>query len=405
MTGSSKRILVIDDDAFVRETLVVQLLKAGYEVHDEANALDGLRWFSDNRPDLVLTDLLMPDIDGLTLLSRVKEIDPLTPVIVISGIGMVDDVAEALRLGASDYLVKPVVDSDVLAHSVKKSLEVLELQRQNLSYRKELEAANRELRDYVRVLERDQQAGLQVQTNLLPKSPKLFDTVNLSHRIIPSLYLSGDFIDYGWINDRYISFYLTDVSGHGASSAFVTVWLKQLVSQMVRERRIFHQQCKESSGGTEHFEIDAAEWVAIINEAVLQSRFGCHLTCFVGILDLQTLRMQYVLAGHLPHPLLVHEGKARYLEGKGKPVGIFKGAQWDVYQAVLPRGSSLVVFSDGVLEILPAKELIAKEEHLLQLMGESSGDMNTICSSLGLADKKSTPDDIAILTLNIGALQ
>ncbi len=395
MIGPSRQLLVIDDDAMVRQSIMAFLQDAGYRVHAEPSGAAGIDWFRRHKPDLVLTDLRMPDCDGLTILRMVKEIDPDVPVIVISGMGMVNDVAEALRLGAADYLVKPLVDMEVLIHSIKQALQILDLHRENARYRDELEVANRELRDYIRVLERDQQAGHKVQTNLLPPTPVTYQNVCLSHRIMPSLYLSGDFIDYGLISNRYVTFYLTDVSGHGASSAFVTVWLKQLIRRMIRERRVFKH-------GAE-FEVDVAEWVAFINRELIQSKFETHLTCFVGILDIKTRQMRYVLAGHLPMPVLVEQsGEARFLEGKGKPVGIFADATWTVYQVALPENASLVVFSDGILEILPAKDLIAKEQCLLDLLNGSNGQLQTISERLGLDDLQDAPDDIAILTLNLG---
>lgn len=397
MTEQGRQLLVIDDDILVRQSIVAYLEDSGYRIHDEANGFGGMAWFRQHKPDLVLTDLRMPDLDGLTLLKMVKDVDPDIPVIVISGMGMVADVAEALRLGAADYLIKPLVDMEVLTHSINKALAVLDLQRDNQRYRRELEKANRELREYVRVLERDQQAGRQVQINLLPPTPVRYGDITVAHKIVPSLYLSGDFIDYGLINNRYLSFYLTDISGHGASSAFVTVWLKQLVRRIIRERRIFHQQ--------DAFQIDASEWMSMINQELLRSKFGCHLTCFVGILDTHTRQMRYVLGGHLPLPVLVADGKAQFLEGKGKPVGIFKDATWEVFQATLPEKFSLMVFSDGILEVLPPPDLIGKEECLLDLMKGCAGDLDAIWSSLGLDKLKDMPDDIAVLTLNSAGQQ
>jgi sigma-B regulation protein RsbU (phosphoserine phosphatase) len=396
MTEAGRQLLVIDDDILVRQSIVAYLEDSGFRIHAESNGTDGIAWFRAHKPDLVLTDLRMPDLDGLALLRLVKEVDPDIPVIVISGMGMVADVAEALRLGAADYLIKPLVDMEVLTHSINKALAVLDLQRDNKRYRRKLEKANRDLREYVRVLERDQQAGRQVQINLLPPTPVRYGDITVAHKIVPSLYLSGDFIDYGLINDRYLSFYLTDISGHGASSAFVTVWLKQLVRRIIRERRIFHQQ--------DAFQIDAAEWMSMINQELIRSKFGCHLTCFVGILDTHTRQMRYVLGGHLPLPVLVVDGEARFLEGKGKPVGIFKDATWEVYQATLPEKFSLMVFSDGVLEVLPAPDLIGKEQCLLDLMNNNTGDLASIWPSLGLDKLKDMPDDIAVLALNSAGL-
>src|SRR5687768_222805 len=142
MTEPARQLLVIDDDILVRQSIVAYLEDSGYRVHGEPNGYLGMDWFRQNNPDLVLTDLRMPDLDGLTLLGMIKQTDPDVPVIVISGMGMVADVAEALRLGAADYLIKPLVDMEVLTHSINKALAVLDLQRENQRYRRELEKAN-----------------------------------------------------------------------------------------------------------------------------------------------------------------------------------------------------------------------------------------------------------------------
>lgn len=392
MTKENRKILVIDDDVLVRQSIVAYLEDSGYDVHDEPDGRDGIAWFKENRPDLVLTDLRMPDVDGLAILKMVKEVDDDIPVIVVSGMGMVNDVAQALRLGAADYLVKPLVDMEVLIHSINRAIGVMDLQRENKRYRSELEAANRELKEHVRVLERDQKAGRQVQNNLLPPTPVKFGNVAVAHKIIPSLYLSGDFVDYGLLNERYLCFYLTDVSGHGASSAFVTVWLKQLVRRLFREKRLFTD--------SDSFGVNVGQMISIINQELFHSRFGCHLTCFVGIVDIQTLEMRYVLGGHLPLPVVVGNGSAKFLQGNGKPVGIFENAAWDVYSTQLPKDFSLIVFSDGVLEILPPKDLIAKEQRLLDLLSNSQGNIESVCTALDLDNLEAAPDDIAILSLS-----
>lgn len=399
MAQSGRKVLVIDDDVLVRQSIVAYLDDSGYLVHDESNGASGIVWFKRHKPDLVLTDLRMPDMDGLSILRQVKAIDPDIPVIVVSGMGMVADVAEALRLGAADYLVKPLVDMEVLVHSIAKALEVLDLQRQNKRYRQELEKANRGLQEYVRVLERDQQAGRQVQRNLLPDTPADFDNVTISHRIVPSLYLSGDFVDYGLSKDRYLSFYLTDVSGHGASSAFVTVWLKLLV------RRLFDEHQVDNQDESDTFQLDLAALMSLVNKEMMASSFGCHLTCFVAVLDLHTGEMRYVVGGHLPLPVLVSGDKARFLEGKGKPIGMFEDAEWEVMSLTVPEDFALVAFSDGVLEILPPKDLIDKEQKLLDLLADTKGDIETVCERLSLKERTNSPDDIAILCLQSKGLR
>lgn len=392
MTESGRQLLVIDDDTIVRKSIVAYLEDSGFDVHEEADGRSAIEWFKQHQPEVVLTDLRMPEVDGLTILETVRQLRPETAVIVISGMGVICDVVKALRLGAADYLLKPLVDMEVLVHSINRSLERRDLRVENQRYREKLERANRELREYVRVLERDQQAGRKVQDNLLPQTPIQYHGFHVSHKIIPSLYLSGDFVDYGLVADRYLAFYLTDVSGHGASSAFVTVWLKQLVRRMFREQRIFQDEAALDS--------DPALMLQMINKEVLNSHFGCHLTCFVGVIDTQTLEMRYVLGGHLPLPVLISSGSAEFLQGKGKPLGIFPDAQWHVHKVALPSMFSLVVFSDGVLEVLPPQNLIEKEAYLLELLSQSDGNLEGIYGQLKLDDREAAPDDIAILTIS-----
>lgn len=329
MPQCHRQLLVVDDDASVRQSIVAYLEDSGYDVHQSASGGQALEWLQNHSPDAVLTDLRMPDVDGLAILRFVREHSPKVPVIVISGMGLVKDVIDALRLGAADYLVKPVVDMEVLVHSVNRAVERSELIAQNEAYRQELEQANRELKEYIRVLERDQKAGRRVQSKLLPDAPAHFGDFSINFELIPSLYLSGDFIDFGLLSDRYLAFYLTDVSGHGAASAFVTVWLKQLVRRYFRENKVFNT--------VESFEEDAGILLGLINKEVINSGVGCHMTCFVGVIDIHTREMRYVFGGHLPFPILITEQGCEYLTGKGKPVGIFPDASWEVNAITLPE--------------------------------------------------------------------
>ncbi len=388
MSRPHRQLLLIDDDPSVRHSIAAQMEANGFTVYQAESGQQGLDWLQDNRPLAVLTDLRMPDIDGL-ILEFIRENAPEVPVIVISGVGPVKDVIDALRLGAADYLVKPVVDTDVLAGAIDRALERSELILQNEVYRQELELANRELKEYVRVLERDQKAGRRVQSKLLPEVPTNFGDFAIDFKLVPSLYLSGDFIDFGFVSERYLAFYLTDVSGHGAASAFVTVWLKQLVRRYFRENQVFNT--------AESFQEDAGKLVGLINKEVIHSGFGCHMTCFVGVIDIQTREMRYVLGGHLPFPILVTPQGSEYLTGKGKPVGIFPDATWKVYSTVLPATFSLVVFSDGILEMLPEGELIEKENFLLSIVKDNAMSVESLSRAFGIAEVESVPDDIAIL--------
>ena len=103
-----KRILIADDDAISRELVTTALQNAGYEVAGAANGREALALFASYQPHLVLTDLQMPHLDGAGLLSHIKHIAPDTPVILFTAHSDLGAEREAQRLGADDYLNKPL---------------------------------------------------------------------------------------------------------------------------------------------------------------------------------------------------------------------------------------------------------------------------------------------------------
>ncbi len=391
MSEGSRKLLIIDDDTIVRQSVVAYLEDSGFSVMDAADGVLGLYLFRETIPDLVITDLRMPGMDGLQVLDQVHSISPETPVIVVSGAGVMGDVVEALRLGAADYLIKPLADMEVLVHAIRKSLERRDLLAQNRRYREELESANRELRDHLRMLEKDQEAGRHVQQRLLPPSPITKHGYLIEHKVIPSLYLSGDAIDLAYIDDRYIPFHLTDVSGHGASSAFVTVWLKHLATDAVMHGDMY--QTEESAFSSPD------QFLQMINTQLNESRLGNHMTCFTGTIDTERHKLRYAVGGHLPMPMMILNGKAEYLQGKGKPLGIFKDVSWQIYEVDFPPEAALVSFSDGILEVLPPKDLLEKEAYLLDILSRTNGSLAQISEALELESIDEAPDDIAVLCI------
>src|SRR5690606_19805936 len=143
MHNPSATLLIIDDDEAVRTSLAAYLEDSGFAVEQASNGVQGLEMFEREQPDLVICDLRMPQVDGLELIRRIGELETPAPVIVVSGAGVMGDVVEALRLGAADYLIKPLEDLAVLEHSVRRALDRARLRLENRRYRETLEATNR----------------------------------------------------------------------------------------------------------------------------------------------------------------------------------------------------------------------------------------------------------------------
>jgi len=104
----AKKILIIEDDKFLRELIVKKLVKEGYEISEAVDGEEGIKKVKEEKPDLVLLDLILPGIDGFEVLSRTKEDPALSqiPVIILSNLGQKEDVERGLGLGAIDYLIK-----------------------------------------------------------------------------------------------------------------------------------------------------------------------------------------------------------------------------------------------------------------------------------------------------------
>ncbi len=132
-------IVVIDDEDIVRHSLCDQLEDMGYCVVPAEHGAIGIKKIKECHPDLILTDMRMPEMGGLEVIKKSKEIAPDIPIVVVSGAGRLDDAVEALRLGAYDYLVKPIKDFAVLEHVVNKALENRRLIEENRNYQLHLE--------------------------------------------------------------------------------------------------------------------------------------------------------------------------------------------------------------------------------------------------------------------------
>ncbi len=132
-------ILTIDDETVIRDSIRAYLEDYDYTVLEAENGRIGLEIHQKEEVDLILVDLRMPEVDGLEVLSEIRTKSPNLPIIVVSGTGEIADVVEALRLGAWDYLLKPITDMSILIHSIEKGLERARLLEENTRYHENLE--------------------------------------------------------------------------------------------------------------------------------------------------------------------------------------------------------------------------------------------------------------------------
>ena len=389
MTSRTERILIIDANEKARTDLARYLEARGFYVTGYPDLAAAKALFDDNIPDVIFADLSPEAIRDLA--NRLEEAETFTPIVACSISESSADVVGVLRAGAADFVLKPCNDDKgALDDVIGKLFDRVRVNRLNQLYRHELEEANRDLRDGIAELRADQRAGRKVQLRMLPEREQVMSGLHIDHLIKPSLYLSGDFLDYFRISDDKVLVYIADVSGHGASSAFVTVLLKNLTNRLQRNLR----------RGSSDDILFPERFLERINSELLDTGLGKHVTVFVGIISVSERRLRYAVGAHFPMPILSFEGgETAFLEGSGLPVGLFEAPEWEVYEVPLDKPFHLTLFSDGILEVIREKSLDEKERTLLELVSGGRHTIAALSDALNLEEITELPDDIAIVSV------
>jgi len=383
-----EKILIINNDVPVREQMVDSLSKAGY--HVETSDKPELSIIETSNPELLMLDLGTEGDNRLDFISKVVAANPDLPILVMAQLDTEELTVKALEMGITDYLLmlKPL-NIKRLLFFIASNLRRAAMANENRKYSIRLEATNIELNASLKEIRMDQQAGRLVQTKMLPENPHTLLGCELEHLIMPSNYLSGDFVDYHQISKDKLVFFLLDVTGHGASSAFVTVLIKQLAT---RSRKQFLED--------QRHQIHSAAWILNwMNHSILDIQIDHHLTIFIGVLNRNTNLLNYSYGGHFPKAIFSSEKGTRFLKGKGMPVGLFDHAEYENYYLDLPDKFGITLFSDGILEVMPEESLAEKEKCLLKIVSEQNS-IEHISERFKLREISHAPDDISILTVN-----
>jgi sigma-B regulation protein RsbU (phosphoserine phosphatase) len=379
-------VLVVDDDAGVRRTFARLLGSAGFRVLLAEDGLSGLAALHASSPDALLVDLNMPGMSGLDVLTLARAEKPETPVIVVSGSGDVDDVVQALRRGAWDYVTKPMEDSHLLVQAVSRALQKSSLLRENREQRSRLEQLNKQLTDAVEELRADEEAGKRIQFQLLPIDGLRFGDYKFTRRLYPSQYLSGDFVDYFALGHNHVGMYIADVSGHGAASAFVTAMLATLIG---RYREALTR-------GESDVVLAPERLLENLNRDLDLRKMHKHLTMFYGVMDLRSHNLTFSSAGQYPFPLFDDGKEVHALECSGKPLGLFANARFSRREVSLADTRRMLLLSDGILELLPKSPDQHKLEPIKASMREAA-DIDAIVNGFGVDPRAGCRDDVALL--------
>jgi phosphoserine phosphatase RsbU/P len=389
--GGAATVLAIDDDRLVRSAFRRVLERGGFRVREAEDGSSGLESFRAQPPDAVLLDLRMPGTDGLDVLTEIVKESPETPVLVVSGETTLSDVVQALRRGAWDFVTKPVQDAELLVRAISRGIEKAQLLRQNREYGESLKEMNQRLHRALDELRTDERAARQLQFQLLPRDGLQVGDLTCHRRLYPSQLLSGDFLDYFPLGDRWLGFYVADVAGHGAASGFVTAILTTLVGK--------YRESLAARG--DRTILSPPELLGQLDADLVKQQLDRHVAMFYGVLDTSTGRLVYSNAGAFPYPFLANRERALELELAGHPLNLPGPARFGQGEAVLEPGGRLLMVSDGVLELESsgprAARTFADRRAELADLTRRARSLDDVLAGLHIDEADPRVDDVALL--------
>ena len=328
------KILSVDDEADL-ELLLTQyfrrkIRKGEYEFSFAHNGLEALEMLLKNKDyDIILSDINMPEMDGLTLLTKINEMqNPALKCIMVSAYGDMGNIRQAMNNGAFDFATKPI-DLDDLSVTIEKAIEQIEYVHQMQKEHSQLES----LKSDLAIAREIQQAIL---PRVFPPFPEYSGVLDIAASMEPAKDVGGDFYDFFRIDDDRIGFLIADVSGKGIPAAIFMAVSRTLI------------RATGVNGGS------PADCITRSNKLLAAESVDCmFVTVFYGILNVKTGEVSYCNAGHNPPYILKRDGQVEVLPTQQDPMmGAIDGIVYHEDSLQLNPGDALVMFTDGVTEAM-----------------------------------------------------
>ena len=351
-SGRKNTVLVVDDSP-ENIDLLGNVLNQDYEIKVALSGQKALKIAgSENPPDIILLDIMMPGMDGYEICRRLKS-DAKTqdiPVIFVTSMSEVEDETKGLEVGAVDYITKPIrspiVQARVKSHiELKETREYLKNQNEILEHR--VEERTREVLDLQRVefelraaqekVENELNIAAQIQRSILPSNFPAFPEhreFDLYAMMVPAREVGGDFYDFFFIDADHLAVIIADVSDKGVPAALFTMISRTIIRSIVRQRKSPSQVLAET------------------NDLLCEGNdTGMFVTVFIAYYHLPSGQFTYSNGGHNPALSFGPNGASKKLARKhGPALGVRPGLPYKEDVETLEPGQIIVLYTDGVTE-------------------------------------------------------
>lgn len=394
------KILVAEDERITRRNIQRHLAKWGHQVITAENGAVAWEILQEQEDTpIVITDWVMPEVDGLELIRRIRlcQREYYIYVILLTTKSEKRDIVEGMEAGADDFLSKPF-DRNELRVRLRAGIRIIDLERSLAARNQEIYSANSRMK-------RDLDAAAVLQQSLLPTALPDIPGLQFSWAYQPCDELAGDILNVFRLDQEHVGFYLADVSGHGVPAALLSVTISRVLSPELSQSSLLFRpdRCNPKNSV-----ISPAQVATELNRQFQMTQLDRRYFSLVyGVLNTNTWELSYVPAGHPPLLLVPKSGESRQLSGRNVAIGWFPDADFAQYTVSLNGGDRIYLYSDGITETMNSESEQFGDEQLMRFLMQNRGlpleeNVNQLLRAIRHWCAPHKPrDDISILAIEI----
>lgn len=402
------KILVVEDTVFSRVLISNQLRSLNYEVLEAEHGRQAWQILKENDVNLVITDWMMPEMDGVELCKKIRKYyaSSYVYIIVLTAKKERQDFIEGMAAGADDFMVKPY-DPMELEMKIRAGERVLSYERKLRDRNAELAGAMEDLDQAYRVIKQNLSLAARFQKSLVPPKDEAIGALSFHSFWKPCEIVAGDYFNYFRYSDRYVCFYLLDVAGHGIPAAMLSFTLSHVLSPM-------HQSVPSLNGpdvdnSATHLFLDFSNPSKVARDLnyLFQDRSDGqqYFTMIYGVIDLEKHKVRFTQAGHPPLIHLTNKGEAFPVGDGGFPMGLFTDVTFDVHEFDIEPGDRIILYSDGITGVMnPKREPYSLHRFIEFLNQNHEKKLDALLNSLNSeleywCEAEPFDDDLSILAI------
>ena len=364
---AGQKILIVDDEPFNVDYLEQELEGSDCEIFTAFNGQEAIDLVRLHSPDLILLDIMMPGMDGFTVLTALKADAATTdiPVIVISASSDMQSVVRGIKLGAEDYLPKPF-DPTLLLARVFSSLE------------------KKRLRDvevlYLKSMEREFEIAREIQLSFLPSLLPEVAGWQVAARLKAAREVAGDFYDAFLLPDGNMVIVVGDVCGKGVGAAlFMTLFRSLIRATATSDVSCSRKDMTALSPGERLQHV-----ISFTNHYVAETHSDANMfaTVVAGIVDINSGVLSYINCGN-PPPMIIRGGRVvTSLAPTGPVIGVLDEARYEVKEIQLGIGDVLLAFTDGITDCKNSNDEFLGAEQIIKLAEIPTGTTDELLDGI-----------------------